>query len=316
MKILVTGAAGFIGSQTALALSKKGYSVIGVDNFNDYYDPKLKKSRQQLLKNSDIPIFEGDVSDYSFMESIIKDGNFNKIFHSAAQAGVRYSIDYPFTYEKSNILGTLTLLELSQKYGIKDFVLSSSSSVYGNNNELPFTENDRVDYPISIYAASKKSNEEMCYVYSHLYGLNCTCLRFFTVYGPWGRPDMALFKFTDRILRGKPIDVYNNGKMARDFTYIKDIVSGVICAIDNTFSFEVFNLARGESIPLMDFILALEDSLGKKSEKNMLPLQPGDVRETSADIRKAKDKLGYKPETSVKEGVASFVSWYKDYYGY
>lgn len=315
MKVLVTGAAGFIGFHTALELLERGDEVIGVDNFNEYYEPSLKRSRADKLKSLyDLNVIEADVSDYKAMEKIFNNNKIDKVFHSAAQAGVRYSIENPFVYEKSNVLGTLNLLELCRYYNVKDFVLSSSSSVYGNNQKLPFSEDDRVDTPISIYAATKKSNEEMCYTYSHLYGLNCTCLRFFTVYGPWGRPDMALFKFTKNILEGKPIEVYNHGRMARDFTYISDIVKGVLAAIDNPFSYEIFNLARGKSIKLLDFIQAIEENLGITAEKDYQPIQPGDVPETSADITKAKEKLGYSPEVSVKEGVKNFVEWYREYY--
>lgn len=315
MKVLVTGAAGFIGFHTALELLERGDEVIGVDNFNEYYEPSLKRSRADKLKSLyDLNVIEADVSDYKAMEKIFNNNKIDKVFHSAAQAGVRYSIENPFVYEKSNVLGTLNLLELCRYYNVKDFVLSSSSSVYGNNQKLPFSEDDRVDTPISIYAATKKSNEEMCYTYSHLYGLNCTCLRFFTVYGPWGRPDMALFKFTKNILEGKPIEVYNHGRMARDFTYISDIVKGVLAAIDNPFSYEIFNLARGKSIKLLDFIQAIEENLGITAEKDYQPIQPGDVPQTSADITKAKEKLGYSPEVSVKEGVKNFVEWYREYY--
>lgn len=315
MKILITGAAGFIGFHTCMKLLAKGDTVVGVDNFNDYYDPELKKARATQLKSEfETDIIEADISDYNEMKKIFQAHKFDKIFHSAAQAGVRYSIENPFAYEKSNILGTLNLLELCRHFGVKDFIFSSSSSVYGNNEKLPFSEDDQVDYPISIYAATKKSNEEMCFTYSHLYGLNCTCLRFFTVYGPWGRPDMALFKFTKNILKGKPIEVYNHGEMARDFTYITDIVNGVESAIDNPFRYQIFNLGRGQPVRLTKFIEALENSLGVSAEKNMLPLQPGDAKETAADITKAKQKLGYQPEVTVKEGVDNFVKWYRNYY--
>ncbi|MFW6013711.1 MAG: SDR family NAD(P)-dependent oxidoreductase [Candidatus Nanoarchaeia archaeon] len=316
MAILITGAAGFIGFHTALELVKKGYEVIGIDNFNDYYDPGLKKARANELKQkTGVNVLNVDVSEYKEVEKIFEKNNIDKVFHSAAQAGVRYSIENPFAYENTNFLGTLNVLELCRKYKTGHFVLSSSSSVYGKNNKLPFSEEDRVDCPISVYAATKKSNEELCFTYSHLYGIKCTCLRFFTVYGPWGRPDMALFKFTKKILENKPIPVFNQGKLSRDFTYISDIVEGVLAAIEKPFEYEIFNLARGKAIPLMDFISALEDSLWMKSEKEMLPMQPGDMEKTSADITKAGELLGYKPKISIEYGVNEFVKWYKNYHG-
>lgn len=315
MKVLITGAAGFIGFHTAKRLLERGDEVVCVDNFNDYYDPALKSSRAKELMKFEVEVIKADVTEYSNMAEIFAKHQIDKVFHSAAQAGVRYSIENPFAYELTNVLGTLNMLELCKNYGVTDFVLSSSSSVYGNNEKLPFSEDDRVDTPISIYAATKKSNEEMCYTYSHLYEMNCTCLRFFTVYGPWGRPDMALFKFTKSILEGEAIEVYNHGDMARDFTYVEDIVDGVVAALDNPFRYEIFNLARGNSVKLVEFIEAVESALEIKSEKNMMPLQPGDVPETAADITKAKEKLGYNPKFSVQEGVRNFVGWYREYYG-
>ena len=315
MAILITGAAGFIGFHVAMELVNKGYEVVGVDNFNDYYDPGLKEARARELKEkTGVNVLNADVSEYKEMEKIFEENNINKIFHSAAQAGVRYSIENPFAYEKTNILGTLNLLELCKKYGVEQFVLSSSSSVYGKNNKLPFSEEDRVDCPISVYAATKKSNEELCFTYSHLFGIKCSCLRFFTVYGPWGRPDMALFKFTKNILEKKSIPVFNHGKLSRDFTYITDIVSGVVAAVENPFEFEIFNLGRGKSMPLMDFIKAIEESLEMKAIKEMLPMQAGDMEKTSADIRKAKEFLGYNPSVSIDYGVGEFVKWYMAFY--
>ncbi len=315
MAILITGAAGFIGFHVAMELVNKGYEVVGIDNFNDYYDPGLKEARASELKEkTGVNVLNADVSEYKDMEKIFEKNNINKIFHSAAQAGVRYSIENPFAYEKTNILGTLNLLELCKKYKVGQFVLSSSSSVYGKNNKLPFSEEDRVDCPISVYAATKKSNEELCFTYSHLFGIKCSCLRFFTVYGPWGRPDMALFKFTKNILEKKPIPVFNHGKLSRDFTYITDIASGVVSAIENPFEFEIFNLGRGKSMPLMDFIKAIEDSLGMEAVKEMLPMQSGDMEKTSADIKKAKEFLGYNPSVSIDYGVSEFVNWYMAFY--
>lgn len=316
MNILVTGGAGFIGSKVSQELLKRGNRVLIVDNFNDYYDPKLKENRIKALLDdfSNFEVFRVNVSDYKKLEEIFRNNKIDKVCHLAAQAGVRYSLENPFAYERTNVLGFLNLLELCRYNNVKDFVFASSSSVYGNNKEMPFSEQHRVDTPISIYAATKKSNEEMAYAYHHLFGLNCTGLRFFTVYGPWGRPDMALFMFTKNIMENKPINVFNSGEMARDFTYINDIVSGVIASIDKVYPYEIFNLARGESIKLLDYIKEIENNLGIEAQKNMMPMQPGDVPATSADISKAREMLGYKPETSVKEGVKNFINWYREYY--
>ncbi|MFH0892602.1 MAG: GDP-mannose 4,6-dehydratase [Candidatus Falkowbacteria bacterium] len=315
-KVLVTGGAGFIGSHIALALLKRGDEVAIIDNFNDYYDPNLKEARIRRLTAvfPGIKIYRTDITDNGAIAEIFSKESFDKVCHLAAQAGVRYSLTNPFIYEQTNILGTLNLLESCRHNGVKDFIFASSSSVYGNNKELPFSEEQRVDNPISLYAATKKSNEEMAYVYHHLYGLHCTGLRFFTVYGPWGRPDMALFKFSRAILAGEAIDIYNNGEMARDFTYIDDIVAGAIAAIDKSYPYEIFNLARGESIKLSDFISEIEKNLKKTAGKNMLPLQPGDVPATSASIEKARRMLGYEPRTSVDAGVRNFIEWYREYY--
>ncbi len=313
-KILVTGGAGFIGFHTAKALLDRGDKVICVDNFNDYYDINLKKTRAKELEKFGCEIVEADISDYDSMDHLFKKHKFDKICHLAAQAGVRYSLENPFAYEKANILGTLNILELCKKYDIKNLVFASSSSVYGNNKKIPFSESDRVDTPISLYAATKKSNEEMAYTYHHLYGLNCTGLRFFTVYGPYGRPDMALFLFTKSILEGKEIKVFNNGNMKRDFTYVSDCVSGIISALDKNYPFEIFNIARGEQVKLTKFVEEIEKNLGKEAKKRFLPLQPGDVLNTSADISKTCKMLGYNPKVSVNEGIKNFVDWYKDYY--
>ena len=315
LKILVTGGAGFIGFHTVIALLERGDDVVVIDNFNDYYSRELKEARAKVLADyKNVKIIRADITDYAAMEEIFKEHRFDKICHLAAQAGVRYSLENPFIYEKTNTLGTLNLLELCQRYSIKDFIFASSSSVYGNNKKLPFSEDDRVDIPISLYAATKKANEEMAFSYHHLYGLNCIGLRFFTVYGPWGRPDMALFKFTENIIAGKPIDVYNKGNMTRDFTYISDAVGGVLAAIDKSYSYEIFNLARGESVNLMEYIKEIENNLGKKAEKNMMPIQPGDVPATLSDISKAKKMLNYNPRVSIKEGIKEFINWYRDYF--
>jgi len=314
-KILITGGAGFIGSNVAKKLIDLGHKIVIVDNLNDYYDPELKKNRIKIfLKDYKFKFFQIDITDYKAIENIFRQEKFNKVLHLAAQAGVRHSLDHPFIYEKTNTLGTLNILELCRHYKVDHLIFASSSSVYGNNKKLPFSEEDRVDTPISLYASTKKSSEEMTFVYHHLFGLNCTGFRFFTVYGPWGRPDMALFKFTKNIIEDKPINVNNNGKMARDFTYIDDIVAGIIAAVDNIFPYEIINLARGESISLMEYINEIEKNLGKIAKKNMKPIPPGDVPATSADISKAKKLLNYNPRVSVDEGIKEFIKWYKGYY--
>ena len=315
-KILLTGGAGYIGSHVSRALLEKGDEIVIVDNFNDYYDPNLKEDRiKHLVSNYENKKIERiDITDYKALEKIFQNEKFDKVCHLAAQAGVRYSLEQPFIYESSNVLGTLNLLELCRHYKVKDFIFASSSSVYGANKKIPYSEEDRVDNQVSLYAATKKSNEIMAYTYHHLFGLNCTGLRFFTVYGPWGRPDMGVFKFLDNIYQEKTIDVYNNGEMARDFSYIDDIVAGVVAVIDKSYSYEIFNLARGESLKLIDYISAIEKSLNKKAKINMMPMQPGDVKETWADITKARKMLDYDPKVSVEEGVNNFVNWYKEYY--
>ena len=314
MNILVTGGAGFIGFHVTKALLERGNNVVIIDNFNDYYDVKLKEARiKELGKNNNLDVIKADISDYDAINNIFKKHKFNKICHLAAQAGVRYSLENPFAYEKSNILGTLVTLEMARKHNIKDFVFASSSSVYGNNKKIPFSENDNVDKPVSLYAATKKSSELLAYTYYHLYGLNCTGLRFFTVYGEFGRPDMALFKFVKNILEDKPIDVYNNENMKRDFTYISDITNGILAAIDNPFPYEIINLGNGKPIELSYFIECIENALGKKAIKNMLPMQSGDVKITHADIKKAEKLLNYKPKIKIEEGIKRFVEWYKKY---
>lgn len=315
MQVLITGVAGFIGSQVAGALLERGDFVIGIDNLNAYYDPSLKEARLRTLASKEgFTFHKVDMTDYDAMQMIVEEHRIERILHLAAQAGVRYSIEHPFTYEKNNELGTLNMLELARHHGVGHMIFASSSSVYGGNTEMPFHEGQDVSRPVSLYAATKKSGELMCHTYHHLYGIRCRCLRFFTVYGPWGRPDMALFTFTRNILEGRPIDVYNHGKMHRDFTFIDDIVQGVVAAIDAEYGYEIFNLARGESVELMTYIRALEDALGMKASMNMMEMQPGDVPATSADISKAQRMLAYAPSTSVPEGVRRFVDWYRSFY--
>jgi len=313
---LVTGAAGFIGSHVAQRLLERGDRVVGVDNLNPYYDVKLKKARLQILeKNEDFKCYQEDIQDLKAMRKIFETHEPRVICNLAAQAGVRHSLKDPFSYQKSNIEGFLNLLELARAQGVENFVYASSSSVYGDNKKVPFSVEDRVDTPVSLYAATKKANELIAHAYSHLYGIPCTGLRYFTVYGPWGRPDMALFLFTDAILKGRPIDVYNYGKMRRDFTYIDDIADGTLKALDRAVPYDLFNLGNSNSVELMDFIGTLEKELGRKAEKNMMPIQPGDVPETSADIESSRAELGFNPGTSIEEGIRNFVAWYKEYYG-
>lgn len=311
--ILLTGAAGFIGSWTAEALAAKGHTVVGVDNFNDYYDVNLKRDRAKRLQDR-VKIHEADVADYKKMEAVFDAHKIDQVCHLAAQAGVGYSLKNPFAYEASNNLGTLTLLELSRHKKVNSFVYASSSSVYGGNTKTPFSVTDTVEKPISLYAATKRYNELMAYTYHHLYGMNCTGLRFFTVYGPWGRPDMALFKFTKAILEDKPIDVYNHGKMKRDFTYITDIVAGVVSSLEHNYPYEIFNLGNSNPVDLNYFIELIEKTCGKKAQKRMLPMQPGDVPETSADIDKSKKMLGFEPKVSIEQGIKEFTNWYFKYY--
>ncbi|MBD3355055.1 NAD-dependent epimerase/dehydratase family protein [Candidatus Woesearchaeota archaeon] len=314
MKILVTGTAGFIGFHLAKRLLERGEEVIGVDDLNDYYSVKLKKDRNEILqKNPNYKFHKIDVADYEKLKEVFSD-DIDCVVNLAAQAGVRYSLKNPHVYEKSNNKGFLNILELCKKFEIKNIVYASSSSVYGESTEIPFKEDQKLDKPISLYAATKKSNELIAYTYHHLYNLNLIGLRFFTVYGEWGRPDMALYKFVKNIVKGKPIDVYNNGDMKRDFTYISDIIDGVVAAIDNPMEYEVINLGRGEPQDLMYFIKCIEKALGKKAMKNMMGMQPGDVPLTYADTTKAEKLLDYNPKISIEEGVKRFVEWFKQYY--
>ena len=333
MKYLITGAAGFIGSRCAELLCQQGHQVVGVDNLNDYYDVNLKFARLANAKKSELFTFiELDLADRDGVAALFVDHQFDRVIHLAAQAGVRYSIDNPMAYADSNLTGFLTVLEGCRNNKVKHLVYASSSSVYGLNNKTPFSTNDSVDHPISLYAASKKSNELMAHTYSHLYGVPTTGLRFFTVYGPWGRPDMALFKFTKAIIAGEQIDVYNNGDMLRDFTYIDDIVAGVLQIQDvipvpdadwkvetgspatSSAPYRVYNIGHGSPVKLMDYIEALEDSLGIKAKKNFMPMQPGDVYATYADTQDLFDVTGYTSKVKVKEGVKAFVDWYRAFY--
>lgn len=316
MKVLITGGAGFIGSATAKALMERDDTPILIDNFNDYYDPKLKEDRiKKFLKayKGKFRLYRGDIRDAKFLEKVFKKEKPEKVIHLAAMAGVRNSLENPALYFDVNVMGTTYLLDLSVKHQVKNFLYASSSSVYGNNKKLPFSETDNVDTPISPYAASKKANELQAHVYSHVYKLPTTGLRFFTVYGPWGRPDMALFLFTDSIFSGRTIGVNNHGKMSRNFTYIDDIVSGILTTLDADLPCGVMNIGGDKENTLVEFIEEIEKNVGKTAKKKMLPLPPGDVVATVADIKRLR-KLGWKPTTRIEKGIKNFVLWYKEYY--
>jgi len=313
-KILVTGGAGFIGSNLTKKLINRGDRVVIIDNFNDYYDPRLKEDRiKKYLKGYKFKLYRGDIRDQKLLEKIFKKEKIDKIVHLAAMAGVRNSIINPQIYADVNVMGSLNLLELAVKYKIKNFVFASSSSVYGNNKKLPFAESDSVDKPMAMYAATKRADELMAHVYNHIHGLNVTALRFFTVYGPWGRPDMALFKFTRNIFEGKPVEVYNYGKMSRNFTYVDDIVSGIITVLDKCKGYDIINIGGDKAEKLTRYIEVIEENVGKKAKQKLMPMQPGDVPNTVADIRKLR-KLGWKPKTRIEKGIKNFVEWYKEYY--
>lgn len=338
MKILVTGAAGFIGYYVSKKLLENGHSVIGLDNINDYYDVNLKFARLEQLGinakkaeifNQEVPsdtlrfqFVRMNLEDREHLPKLFAKKNFDVVCNLAAQAGVRYSIENPETYIDSNIVGFLNILECCRNYKVKHLVYASSSSVYGLNKKIPFDTSDNVDHPISLYAASKKSNELMAHTYSHLYGFRTTGLRFFTVYGPWGRPDMAMFLFTKAIMENQPLKVFNNGKMERDFTYIDDIVEGVVRIIqddhtgeyDSKEKYKVYNIGNNSSVKLLDFISAIEDKLQVVAQKDMMPMQPGDVEKTWADVGSLIKDYGYAPDTSIKEGVGNFIDWYRDFY--
>ena len=333
MKVLVTGSAGFIGSALTLRLLDRGDEVIGIDNHNDYYDPSLKEARLSRHKDHKNYIhIKLDIEDRDAVDRLFKDYQPQRVVNLAAQAGVRYSIENPHSYASSNILGFLNILECCKQYNVKHLLYASSSSVYGGNVNLPFNESQNVDHPVSFYAATKKSNELMAHSYSHLFNIPTTGLRFFTVYGPWGRPDMALFKFAKKIINKEPIDVYNFGDMTRDFTYVDDVVKSISLLIDNPpliddhydkssvdpatswSPFRVLNIGNSDPSKLMDYIEALESSLGSTAVKNFLPMQPGDVQHTSADCTRLFEITKFKPATPISEGVSKFVQWYKEYY--
>jgi UDP-glucuronate 4-epimerase len=338
MKVLVTGAAGFIGFFTAKVLLEKGHKVVGLDNINDYYDVNLKYSRLNELgisrndaeefnkisksDNANFTFVRMNLEDREALPELFKNENFDIVCNLAAQAGVRYSLENPETYIDSNLVGFLNILECCRHNDIKHLVYASSSSVYGLNEKIPFSTDDNVDHPISLYAATKKSNELMAHTYSHLFNIPTTGLRFFTVYGPWGRPDMAMFLFTDAIVNDRPIKVFNHGKMERDFTYVDDIVEGVVRIIEkptkertnNKELYKVYNIGNNNSVKLLDFIKEIEHNLDKTAEKNMLPIQPGDVERTWADVDELIKDFDYRPNTSIQVGVKSFVDWYKGYY--
>ncbi len=314
-KVLITGVAGFIGYHLARRLCDEGISVFGIDNLNEYYDVSLKKARLAHLKQSECFEFQlVDICDIETLRSVFRENKIERVCNLAAQAGVRYSLENPFAYQKSNLEGFLNILECSREFSIQNLVYASSSSVYGKSSEFPFSEDQQLDHPISLYAATKKSNELMAHTYSHLFGLPTTGLRFFTVYGPFGRPDMALFLFSEAMLQGRPIQVFNHGKMQRDFTYVDDIVDGVIRALDTAHDYEIFNLGNNRMVELCYFIECLEQELGVKAQKDFLPIQAGDVPKTCANIDHAKQLLGYNPKTGIEDGIRSFVAWYKDYY--
>lgn len=317
MKIFVTGTAGFIGSHLAHSLLDDGHEVIGLDNFNDYYGVQLKLDRHVLLEGrKGYTGIKGDLTDYNLLTSNFQQHKPDRVCHLAAQAGVRYSITHPFAYQKANLEGHLNILEACRHAKIQRLVYASSSSVYGGNKKVPFSESDPVDSPISLYAATKKADELMSHTYTHLYGLQTVGLRFFTVYGPWGRPDMAYWTFTEAMLKGAAIPVFNYGKMERDFTYITDIVTGVKAALfaDGLDPYEIFNLGNNKPENLMDFIKTLADALGVEPKMEMLPMQPGDVPVTFADISKARKKLGYEPAVPISAGIPKFIKWYKEYH--
>lgn len=321
MHILITGAAGFIGAELARSLLTHGHSIIGIDNFNDYYDVSLKRARvaeiEKHINAAAFSMMEMDIVDRPSMTDLFNQRRFDVVVHLAAQAGVRYSIDNPNSYIDSNLVGFGNILEGCRHGDVPHLVYASSSSVYGANKNFPFRESDRVDNPVSLYAATKKANELMAHSYSSLFGMRCTGLRFFTVYGPWGRPDMAPFRFASRMLKGEPIPVYNNGEMVRDFTYIDDIVEGVclVCESENNeSSYGVYNIGRSQKVQLMDFVEALGECLNVDVLTNMMPMQDGDVPRTMADTTSLETEFGYKPHVSMEEGVSRFAEWYLAYY--
>ncbi|MBB6449895.1 UDP-glucuronate 4-epimerase [Geomicrobium halophilum] len=330
MKVLVTGTAGFVGMHFAKRLLSDGYDVVGVDNLNDYYDVQLKKDRVDGLKNEEhFRFVEGDLADRDFLQELFSKENFTHVINLAAQAGVRYSLENPHAYVDANLVGFTNILEACRHNEIEHLIYASSSSVYGANKKMPFSTSDEVNHPVSLYAATKKANELLAHSYSHLYNLPTTGLRFFTVYGPWGRPDMAYFSFTKNIMEGNPIKVFNNGEMMRDFTYIDDIVEGMVRLLDHQpvgnpnyedaseshAPYKVYNIGNNQPVKLMDFIRTIEKHLGKEANMEFLPMQPGDVEATYADIDDLQNAIGFSPSTSIDEGIEQFVAWYKAYYG-
>ena len=330
MRVVITGAAGFIGSTLAHRLLSRGDSVIGIDNLNDYYDVRLKEDRRDRLQQASdrFHFVQQDFADMAGLENALAKFQIDRIVHLGAQAGVRYSIENPHAYVQANLVGHLNMLEIARHRGVEHMVYASSSSVYGGNTKLPFSVEDRVDHPLSLYAATKKADELMSETYAHLYRLPLTGLRFFTVYGPWGRPDMMMWIFTKKILAGEPIPVFNHGDMYRDFTFIDDIVSGVVACLDNPPADDgqekaggsvkphaLYNIGNHRSEHLMKVIGILEQECGRKAEMDMLPMQPGDVRQTYADIDAIQRELGYQPSTSIETGVPAFVRWYREYHG-
>lgn len=312
--ILVTGGAGFIGFHFSLYLKKAGYSVVVVDNFNDYYDRKLKRDRQVILEKEGITVYEADIADEAFIFNLFEKYTFAKVVHLAAQAGVRYSITHPKSYLKPNIDGFVTLLEAC-KANKTPFIYASSSSVYGQNTKIPFSITDRVDNPSNLYGATKKANEVIASAYHHLFQIPVTGLRFFTVYGTYGRPDMAYYTFTKAILEGKPIPVFNEGNMLRDFTYIDDIVEGIFASMEKSYPHEIFNLGNNKPVTLLSFIHEIEKACQKKAHLEFLPMQPGDMLATYADIDHSIQKLNFNPKVSLENGIPQFVNWYRSYYG-
>jgi len=335
LKILVTGAAGFIGYHLCEKLVSLGHTVVGLDNINDYYDVNLKLNRLKQLGISTLPennvvinsslhneqfrFVKMDLEDRHNVPALFETEKFDVVTNLAAQAGVRYSLEKPFTYVESNIIGFLNILEACRNYNVKKLVYASSSSIYGLNEKVPFSTNDNVDHPASLYAATKKSNELMAHTYSHLFGIKTIGLRFFTVYGPWGRPDMAMYLFTDAILNNKAIKVFNEGRLSRDFTYVDDIVAGVVSTLINDIKgtplYELYNIGNSKPVQLEDFISQIEKSTGKPATKEYLPMQPGDVEKTWADVDDFKAKYNYQPSVNIDEGVANYVAWYRNYYG-
>jgi len=317
MKILVTGAAGFIGYHVSEKLLTRGDNVVGIDNMNAYYDVSLKEARlSQLQQNSGFVFHKQDIADRNAISNLFQNERFDGVVHLAAQAGVRHSLHHPHDYVDSNLVGLVNMLEACRHNDVRHLVFASSSSVYGGRTEGPFRVEDRVDSPISLYAATKKAGELMAHSYSHLFGLPISCLRFFTVYGPWGRPDMAYFKFAEKIDAGDTIQVFNHGDMERDFTYVGDVVEGIVRVLDGapeppSVPYRVYNIGRGQPVKLMKFIQLIEEAMGKVAQKELLPMQPGDVPVTWADVTALKDDHGYEPVTSLEEGIARFVEWYR-----